>query len=71
MKIYSSEFELRKMIKEQLTSDDYTDLWNNMCGLFNMDEEMTHDIQDVDIRNLINWLVSSDGREWLSDYGII
>lgn len=70
MKIYSSEFELRKMIKEQLTSDDYIDLWNDMCGLCNMDEEMTHDISEVDMENLTNWLVS-DGRVWLSDYGII
>lgn len=54
---------------EQLPEDNIITLWNEMQGMYVDGEEITESIEDVDLDELIDWLLS-DGKDWLMDYGI-
>lgn len=54
---------------EQLSEDNIINLWNEMQGMYVGGEEITESIEDVDLDELIDWLLS-DGKDWLMDYGI-
>lgn len=54
---------------EQLPEDNIITLWNEMQGMYVGGEEITESIEDVDLDELIDWLLS-DGKDWLMDYGI-
>lgn len=54
---------------EQLPEDNIITLWNEMQGIYVGGEEITESIEDVDLDELIDWLLS-DGKDWLMDYGI-
>lgn len=54
---------------ELLPEDNIITLWNEMQGMYVDGEEITESIEDVDLDELIDWLLS-DGKDWLMDYGI-
>lgn len=54
---------------DQLPEDNIITLWNEMQGMYVGGEEITESIEDVDLDELIDWLLS-DGKDWLMDYGI-
>lgn len=54
---------------ELLPEDNIITLWNEMQGMYVGGEEITESIEDVDLDELIDWLLS-DGKDWLMDYGI-